>query len=169
MLTGTCRALVLFAACAVLSSCAFHHYVLNPPPGNTAWDPEPASAIVLLGYVSDERINSIAVAGDIESISLPSAILPPDRLHVLAVHFRAGEQFQFIGANYVTRYDVSASLVFEDLPVLEINQPGIYYYGLFQSKERKGSFTPEFSPRVVATARQLYPQVFQALEPVNFR
>lgn len=166
MPAGISRLTALLAACAVLSSCAFHHYVINPPPGNTAWDPEPASAIILLGFVSDEQFNSIAVAGDVEAISVPGNILPLNELNVLAVHFRVGETFRFVGANYMSL--PSASLTFEDLPAITIDEPGVYYYGFFQSQERKGGFTAEFSPRVVAKARQLYPQVFRALEPVNF-
>ena len=152
-----------------LESCAFHHYALNPPPGNTSWTPEKQSAIVLVGFKSDERIGSLQVADDIEGISLASNLFPRNELNVVAVHYRSGEKFKLIGASLlVTPASATYILSFNNTPVLDIDKPGIYYYGTFNLIGRKGSFTAKYDENVVARAKSIYPSVLSELRPSNF-
>lgn len=163
------RIILILPVFAFLASCAFHHYTIHPPPGNTSWEPEEESAIVLIGFMSDEPIMGITVANDIEGIPVASLVYPNNRLNVLAVHFHAGETFQLIGFSYSNVImNASRGMRFKNLPELEIEKPGIYYYGSFYSKDGKGAFTPKFDNNVIKVARRNFPQVFSALEPVNF-
>src|SRR5690606_1808942 len=101
------------------------------------------SAIVLVGFVADEYINSIGVAGDIEGITLASRLYPKNEQNVLALHFRAGETFRLAGLTYMATESPSAYryLTFEDLPSLMLQKPGIYYYGRFSSIKGVGRFS----------------------------
>lgn len=159
----------LVIMCAFLSSCTFHHYALIPPPGNTSWTPEKNSAIILVGLTSDEAINEVWVADDIEGIPLASLLFKPNKHNTLAIHFRTGEKFRLTGISY-SKASISTSryMSFKDLPVLEIEKPGIYYYGNIYSKKGKGGFSSAANKDTIRNAKEVYPKVFSELKPINF-
>lgn len=163
------KCLALLTLWGSLSSCAFHHYALVPPPGNTAWTPEDQSAVVLVGLNVDEPVGSLFVAGDVDGITLASYLFPPNEQHAVAVHFRAGETFQLTGFTYMNVYNnMSKRMVFEELPALTLDEPGIYFYGNVIARNDKGALVDGFEGDIVALAMEKYPKVFTAFRPVNF-
>lgn len=163
------RCLALLTLWGSLSSCAFHHYALIPPPGNTAWAPEEQSAVVLVGLNVDEPVGSLFVAGDLDAISLASSLFPPNEQHAVAVHFRAGETFQLTGFSYLNMYNnMTKHMVFKELPALTLDEPGIYFYGNIIARNDEAALVEGFEGDIVALAMEKYPKVFTALRPVNF-
>lgn len=158
------------------SACAFHHYALNVPPGNTAWDPEPESVIVLLGYVSDQPLTSVSREDDAEVMSLNVWHNDTNRTAVLALHQRAGETFQLTGVTYPS--DAPTNLLehkwyvleFANLPALHTPTPGIYFYGSLLIENNRGLYSKNAIPvdEVIEVAQRKYGKVFESLTPVNF-
>lgn len=164
------RCLALVVLCGTLPACAFHHYALVPPPGNTAWTPEAESAVVLVGLNTDEQVSSIAVAGDMDAITLASALFPLRKQNALAIHFRVGETFRLTAFNYAPVYagGTTRYATFDDLPALGLERSGLYFYGNIVARNGEAVFVENFDPAIVAVAREQYPKAFAALAPVNF-
>ena len=153
-----------------LGSCSLHHYALIPPPGNTDWNPDKDSAVILIGFTSDELLGGLKVAGDMEEISLASYLFPSNKLNAIAINFRAGESFRLTGVSYlVAPHGKYRIMKFENLHTLELKKPGIYYYGSFYSVKGKGGFDKKYDANVVKIANSMYAKVFAELKPINFR
>lgn len=163
------RKIAVVLAALSCASCAMHHYALIPPPGNTAWDPDPNSAIVLVGITADEMIGSVSIADDIETVALATYLFPVDEQNTLAIHMHTGETFRLTAVNYFVNVgSASKHMVFDDLPAVTLNESGIYYYGNIHLANDRGVFSSDFDPNVVSTAERLYPIAFSHLQPVNF-
>lgn len=164
------RTLTVLATALLLSSCAFHHYAFIPPSGNTAWSPEPESAVVILGFYADEPINSFAIADDIDAITLASALFPNNTQNAVAIHMHGGETFQLLAANYQLspRVDVPRYMPFDGLPSITLETGGIHYYGSLVFKGGKGAFVEDFNPEIIELSKQLYPLAYERLKPANF-
>lgn len=154
------RTLMILTTALLLSSCAFHHYAFIPPPGNTAWTPDPESVAVLLGFYAD----------DIDAITLASALFPNNTQNAVLIHMHGGETFQLLAANYMNspRMDMSRYMPFEGLPSIPLEAGGIYYYGNIVFEDGKAVFLEDFNPEVVEVSKQLYPLAYQHLKPANF-
>ena len=155
-----------------LASCKSSQYVLDIPSENGNWQADPDSVIVLVGYISNRTPISLSHAAARQPIALDDDHGKSGLLMALALHHHAGERFELTGLGLESD-KASGGLQQLDLtgmPPMNVDQPGIYYYGSLIIRDDQVSFTFDktVQSKVVVLARKLYPDVFASLQPRNF-
>lgn len=151
----------------LISSCAMHHYGL-PPSGNTQWEPKADSAVILIGIQADKWLQDISGVSE-GSNTIASALYPPNAENMIAIHRKVGESFQLENVYYSGNLNYIPYIKFDNLPVLKINKPGLYYYGAITDIGGKSTFSKDAKRESdLNRARGTHRYLFNTMMPVNF-
>ena len=161
------RLLLLMLSPLFLTACAFHQYILAPKGWDNHWKPEPDTVVVLLGTKADEHVRYVYSIGD-PAYDVTAPFHRKGVLNVLALHRKVGETFQLEKVAFSEKNNLIHYASFDNAPVLNVDKPGIYYYGSFTSYGERSYLTTDFDPAIVDVAKDQYPYLFEQAKPVNF-
>ncbi len=158
---------LVFFLMFVLTSCVSHKYALPPAGGNTSWKSEPDSAIILIGLFSDKYIDDVSGKGEGTNM-LASALYPQNQQSFIALHRKVGDTFQLEKIFHSSNLSNQPFYKLKDAPVLQINEPGLYYYGAVTVLGGKATFSEQKNKEMISLARRKFYYLFNQMSPVNF-
>jgi hypothetical protein len=158
---------LFYTALSGCSSLPGFESTLYPIAPKTPYQKKPNQAVVILGDTTSYRwleIYSKNVRYDMKDVSEYVVMLPVD----------VGTAFSVVALNGEYRNKFGRNDDKEGHKLL-ITKPGIYYFGTLQTKyvgdnmnQIRLYYDPKPDPKYIKMARERYPSVFSALEPVNF-